>query len=210
MMENNNTTDILELEDMRKQMQALRTQLETQIKVNDDLMLRQLKKRANSFVNLTVGLAIFELILIYPTYFYYKLYDISTLCFIAMVACILVDASFNLYTTFGVRAKGFAQGNLIQTLHGLIRIKRISQVYLIVEVVVCTLIFIWIFFDTVENNVYLNLSSAQKDLFVYVYLIGAAIGYSISLKLYRKYTRNLDEMIEITESQQKSQTTEKQ
>ena len=94
-MKNNENKNFLELEDMREQMQVLKATLDEKIQVNEELMLKQLKKNSHTIEANGTGVLVAAILAIYPIISYSRMFGLTKLLTITVITVMLIDGLYN-------------------------------------------------------------------------------------------------------------------
>lgn len=189
-MENNKNMEFQELEEMREQMQVLRAKLDEQVKVNDEIMMKQLKKNAHSINTSGIWAIIGTIVVILLLMSRVRGYGISDACLWVTMIFALLEGGYYFYITHIVKEKDISQGNLTETFRHLVRIKKISRIGIIVDIASSFIIISWLLYEVFSDMF------DSVNFFITI-IIGLIIGYGIVIWDFKKLSVHIDEMIEM-------------
>jgi len=190
--------ETLEMEEMRQQMMTLRQQLEKQVQVNDELVMKQLKKNVNSFKTKGLWMSIALIVATIPLYIFSWFYGISPACIWSLIAYFVLSACFNFYVTQFVKDDNLLKDNLSETLNKFVKIKRITRIVNVFDYILCFITVGWLFYEIMyvgQGGKYIP--EEFKPWVVLQFLVLFAIGVWITMRYNLKQDKRLGEMIEM-------------
>lgn len=190
-----NKIESLELEEMRQQMNVLKAQLEEQVRVNDELVVKQLKKNTRSFNNIGTWTLIVGIVGIYPSYVYCNMYGVSMACFLTMVVGLIADGCYSYYVSHIVREKDFQECSFTKIVSKLIRTKKLMKTVEPIEYTSLLIFAAWLFYETVFGNRFSHFSSFIQTKVVIGFTLGLALGLFIVVKEMKRRYQQIDGMI---------------
>lgn len=195
-MESNEDKNLLELEDMREQMQMLKATLDEQIQVNEQLMLQQLKKNSNIIKTNGTGVLVAAFLAIYPIIIYSRMYGLTKLLTITGIAVMLIDGLYSYWVTHMVRDEDLSNGHVGDVLTAMLKVKRITRIGVSAEIVIDIVMILWICYETILGPKFPLFSHATQTRVVIGLIVGILLGVVLAAWMYRKQTRAIDEMTE--------------
>ncbi|MDD6902032.1 MAG: hypothetical protein PUE25_09455, partial [bacterium] len=147
-MENNKPLIDNELEQMRSQMAELKQMLDSQIRVNDQLLKKNIidkSDKINRFGLTMLFLGIAAAILV--PLMMYAIYHFSPACCIVTALLIAFDASFDYYNAHRVKSIDIANINFTEALTTLVSMKKLMRTSFAVGMVVLMPLMVWWAFE---------------------------------------------------------------
>lgn len=190
-----NKIESLELEEMRQQMATLRQQLEEQVLVNDELVVKQLKKNTRSFNNLGTLTLIVGIVGIYPAYVYCHMYGVSMVCFLTMVVGLIADGCYSYYVSHIVQERDYQKCSFSEIVSKLLRMKKLMKKGEPIEYSSLLIFAAWLFYETVFGPKFAYFSTFTQTKVIIGFTLGLALGVYFVVKEMRKRYRQIDEMI---------------
>lgn len=201
-MEENNT--MMELEQMREQMQVLRNKLDTQEIVNDKLVKNSVKSKM-SWIKKFVY---FELLSIpFIALIGYGLKEVFNLswfiCASIVVLCAIDAVLDHRINVASLDLEKVEKHNLSDTLQKLIVMKQMRAKAFFIMMVLSIPLFMWV---SIEMWQYVSTITFRDDLYTHIVhagayggfvggIIGFLVGIYISIRIYRKMQATNDEII---------------
>ena len=201
-MEENNT--MMELEQMREQMQVLRNKLDTQEIVNDKLVKNSVKSKMSWIKKLVY----FEFLLIPFTalmgYVLKEMFNLSWFCYASILVLCVIDVVCDYrINVASLDLEKVEKHNLSDTLQKLVAMKKMRAKSFFIMMLLSIPLFIWASIEMWQNistitfldDVPANIVRAEA----YAGLVGGIIGYFvgiyISISIYRNMQATNDEII---------------
>ena len=203
-MEENNT--MMELEQMREQMQVLRNKLDTQEIVNDKLVKNSIKSKMSwikKFVYFELLLVPFTALMMYVLK---EIFNLSWFTYAFIVVLCAIDAVCDYrINVAALDLEKVEKHNLSDTLQKLIAMKQMRAKAFFIMMLLSIPLFIWVsiemwqsistrtitFIDNVPTNiVYIGACAGLVGG-----IIGFFVGIYISIRIYRKMQTTNDELI---------------
>lgn len=201
-MEENNT--MMELEQMREQMQVLRNKLETQEIVNDKLVKNSIKSKMSWMKKLIY----FEFLTIpfvaLMGYGLKEVFNLSWFCYAFIVVFCVIDAVCDYrINVASLDLEKVEKHNLSDTLQKLVAMKQMRAKAFFIMMLLSIPLFVW---ASIEMWQYISTITFRDDLptnIVYAAnygglvggIIGFFVGIYISIHIYRKMQTTNDELI---------------
>ena len=201
-MEENNT--MMELEQMREQMQVLRNKLETQEIVNDKLVKNSIKSKMSWIKKLVY----FELLSIpfiaLMGYGLKEMFNLSWFCSASLVVLCAIDAVCDYrINVASLDLEKVEKHNLSDTLQKLIAMKQMRAKAFFIIMLLSIPLFMWV---SIEMWQYVSTITFRDDLYTHIVhtgayagfvggIIGFFVGIYISIRIYRKMQTTNDELI---------------
>lgn len=190
-----NKIESLELEEMRQQMNVLKAQLEEQVLVNDELVIKQLKKKTRSFNNFGTLTLIVGIVGIYPAYVYCHMYGVSMACFLTMVISLIVDGCYSYYVSHIVQEKDYHESSFSAIAKKLVHMKKLMKKAEPIEYSSLLIFSAWLFYETISGPTFAYFSTFTQTKVIIGFTLGLALGVYFVFKELRKRHRQIDEMI---------------
>ena len=201
-MEENNT--MMELEQMREQMQVLRNKLDTQEIVNEKLVKNSVKSKM-SWIKKFVY---FELLLVPFTalmaYVLKEMFNLSwfTYAFIVVLSAIDAVCDYRINVA-ALDLEKVEKHNLSDTLQKLVAMKKMRAKAFFIMMLLSIPLFMWV---SIEMWQYISTITLKDDLHTHIVyagayggfvggIIGFIVGIYISIRIYRKMQTTNDEII---------------
>lgn len=203
-MEENNT--MMELEQMREQMQVLRNKLDTQEIVNDKLVKNSIKSKM-SWIKKFVY---FELLLVpFTALIWYGLkevFNLSWFCYASILVLCVIDAVCDYrINVASLDLEKVEKHNLSDTLQKLVAMKQMRAKSFFIMMLLSIPLFIWASIEMWQNistgtitfidDVPANIVCAGAYAGLVGGIIGFFVGIYISIRIYRKMQATNDEII---------------
>ena len=201
-MEENNT--MMELEQMREQMQVLRNKLETQEIVNDKLVKNSIKSKMSWMKKLIY----FEFLMIpfiaLMGYGLKEVFNLSWFCYAFIVVHCVIDAVCDYrINVASLDLEKVEKHNLSDTLQKLIAMKQMRAKAFFIMMSLSIPLFMWV---SIEMWQYISTITLKDDLHTHIVyagayggfvggIIGFFVGIYISIRIYRKMQTTNDELI---------------
>ena len=201
-MEENNT--MMELEQMREQMQVLRNKLETQEIVNDKLVKNSIKSKMSWMKKFIY----FEFLMIpfiaLMGYGLKEVFNLSWFCYASIVVLCAIDAVCDYrINVASLDLEKVEKHNLSDTLQKLVAMKKMRAKAFFIMMLLSIPLFVW---ASIEMWQYISTITFRDDLptnMVYAGaygglvggIIGFFVGIYISIRIYRKMQTTNDELI---------------
>lgn len=199
-MENNNINS-LELEEMRQQMTALKSQLDEQLQLNETTLQKNIMSKAKSVNSMGSRMLLVGVLtaIFVPAIFYY-MYDFSILCCTVTSLVVIADASLDYWSAHRIKPSDISGKNFSETTATLISMKKSNQWQLVIGIIVMIPLMIWWsvemldtkFFDFTTTPEAVNMA---KYSIIGCGVIGSIIGLFIAMRIYYKQKRNIDDLI---------------
>ncbi len=201
-MEENNT--MMELEQMREQMQVLRNKLDTQEIVNDKLVKNSVKSKMSwikKFVYFELLLVPFTALMMYGLK---EVFNISWFCYAFIVVLCAIDAVLDYrINVASLDLEKVEKHNLSDTLQKLIVMKQMRAKAFFIMMLLSIPLFMWV---SIEMWQYISTITLKDDLHTHIVhagayggfvggIIGFIVGIYISFRIYRKMQATNDEII---------------
>ena len=201
-MEENNT--MMELEQMREQMQVLRNKLDKQEIVNDKLVKNSIKSKMSWIKKLVY----FEFLLLpFIALIWYGLkevFNLSWFCYASIVVLCVIDVVLDYrINVASLDLEKVEKHNLSDTLQKLIAMKQMRAKAFFIMMLLSIPLFIWV---SIEMWQYVSTITLKDDLYTHIVhagayggfvggIIGFFVGIYISIRIYRKMQTTNDELI---------------
>ena len=201
-MEENNT--MMELEQMREQMQVLRNKLDTQEIVNEKLVKNSVKSKMSWIKKLVY----FEFLLLpfiaLMGYGLKEMFNLSWFCYASIVVLCAIDAVLDYrINVASLDLEKVEKHNLSDTLQKLIAMKQMRAKEFFIMMVLSIPLFMW---ASIEMWQYISTITLKDDLHTHIVhagaygglvggIIGFFVGIYISIRIYRKMQATNDEII---------------
>ena len=201
-MEENNT--MMELEQMREQMQVLRNKLDTQEIVNDKLVKNSVKSKMSWIKKLVY----FEFLLLpfiaLMGYGLKEVFNLSWFCYAFIVVHCAIDTVCDYrINVASLDLEKVEKHNLSDTLQKLIAMKQMRAKAFFIMMLLSIPLFIWV---SIEMWQYVSTITLKDDLYTHIVhagayggfvggIIGFFVGIYISIRIYRKMQTTNDELI---------------
>lgn len=191
-----NKIESLELEEMRQQMTALREQLDEQVKVNDELVIKQLKGNIRSFNKFGTLTLLLGIIGVYPAYVYSQMYGVSMACFLTTVVGFIADGCYSYYVSHMVQEKDYQECSFSEIVSKLIRTKKLMKKAEPIEYPLLLAFVAWLFYETVFGPRFAYFPAHTQTKIIIGFIVGFALGLYFITKEIKKRQRQIDEMIQ--------------
>ena len=203
-MEENNT--MMELEQMREQMQVLRNKLDTQEIVNDKLVKNSVKSQM-SWIKKFVY---FELLLVPFTalmaYVLKEMFNLSWFCYASILVLCVIDVVCDYrINVASLDLEKVEKHNLSDTLQKLVAMKKMRAKAFFIMMLLSIPLFMWASIEMWQNistgtitfidDVPANIVCAGAYAGLVGGIIGFFVGIYISIRIYRKMQATNDEII---------------
>lgn len=199
-MENNKPLINDELEQMRSQMAELKQMLDSQIRVNDQLLKKNIidkSDKINRFglTMLFLGMAASILVPLMM----YAIYHFSPACCIVTALLIACDASFNYYNAHRVKSIDIANINFTEALTTLVSMKKLMRTSFAVGMVALMPLMVWWAFEIYASPFFdmfdANTAGIARIAILVCLGFGVVVGIVVAVLLYNKQTRNITQLI---------------
>ena len=201
-MEENNT--MMELEQMREQMQVLRNKLDKQEIVNDKLVKNSIKSKM-SWIKKLVYFEFLLLPFIAPMgYGLKEMFNLSWFCYAFIVVLCAIDAVLDYrINVASLDLEKVEKHNLSDTLQKLVAMKQMRAKAFFIMMLLSIPLFMWV---SIEMWQYISTITLKDDLHTHIVyagayggfvggIIGFIVGIYISIRIYRKMQTTNDEII---------------
>jgi len=199
-MEENNT--MMELEQMREQMQVLRNKLDTQEIVNDKLVKNSIKSKMSwikKFIYFEFLMIPFAALMMY-------FFNLSWFCYASIVVLCVIDAVWDYrINVAALDLEKVEKHNLSDTLQKLIAMKQMRAKSFFIMMLLSIPLFIWASIEMWQNirtgtitfidNVPTNIVYTASYAGLVGGIIGFFVGIYITIRIYRKMQTTNDELI---------------
>ena len=199
-MENNKPLIDNELEQMRSQMAELKQMLDSQIRVNDQLLKKNIidkSDKINRFGLTMLFLGIAAAILV--PLMMYAIYHFSPACCIVTALLIAFAASFDYYTAHRVKSIDIANINFTEALTTLVSMKKLMRTSFAVGMVVLMPLMVWWAFEIYASPFFdmfdANTAGIARIAILVCLGFGVVVGIVVAVLLYNKQTRNITQLI---------------
>ena len=199
-MENNKPLIDNELEQMRSQMVELKQMLDSQIRVNDQLLKKNIidkSDKINRFGLTMLFLGIAAAILV--PLMMYAIYHVSPACCIVTALLIACDASFDYYNAHRVKSIDIANINFTEALTTLVSMKKLMRTSFAVGMVVLMPLMVWWAFEIYASPFFdmfdANTAGIARIAILVCLGFGVVVGIVVAVLLYNKQTRNITQLI---------------
>lgn len=206
-MENNKPLIDNELEQMRSQMAELKQMLDSQIRVNDQLLKKNIidkSDKINRFGLTMLILGIAAAILV--PLMMYAIYHFSPACCIVTALLIAFDASFDYYNAHRVKSIDIANINFTEALTTLVSMKKLMRTSFAVGMVVLMPLMVWWAFEIYASPFFdmfdANTAGIARIAILVCLGFGVVVGIVVAVLLYNKQTRNITQLINTLEENQ--------
>ena len=201
-MEENNT--MMELEQMREQMQVLRNKLDTQEIVNEKLVKNSVKSKMSwikKFVYFELLLVPFTALMMYVLK---EIFNLSWFTYAFIVVLCAIDAVCDYrINVASLDLEKVEKHNLSDTLQKLVAMKKMRAKAFFIMMVLSIPLFMWV---SIEMWQYVSTITFRDDLYTHIVhagayggfvggIIGFLVGIYISIRIYRKMQTTNDELI---------------
>ena len=206
-MENNKPLIDNELEQMRSQMAELKQMLDSQIRVNDQLLKKNIidkSDKINRFglTMLFLGIAAAILVPLIMS----AIYHFSRACCIVTALLIACDASFDYYNAHRVKSIDIANINFTEALTTLVSMKKLMRTSFAVGMVVLMPLMVWWAFEIYASPFFdmfdANTAGIARIAILVCLGFGVVVGIVVAVLLYNKQTRNITQLINTLEENQ--------
>ena len=201
-MEENNT--MMELEQMREQMQVLRNKLDTQEIVNEKLVKNSVKSKMSWIKKLVY----FEFLLLpfiaLMGYGLKEVFNLSWFCYAFIVVLCAIDTVCDYrINVASLDLEKVEKHNLSDTLQKLVAMKQMRAKAFFIMMLLSIPLFMWV---SIEMWQYISTITLKDDLHTHIVyagayggfvggIIGFIVGIYISIRIYRKMQTTNDELI---------------
>jgi len=192
-----NKIESLELEEMRQQMLELRKQLDEQVKVNEEFITEKMHTNISSFKTKDKWMLILSILGIYPLWVYCKMYDVSIFFLWAYIIYVIAEVLFFFHVMNIIKEDDFQNSNVSGMLTKLIRIKKLNRISSVIEIVIVSLMVVWVFYDTVFGAPFGYFSHFDQTKVVIGFIVCAVFGYYWSFCEMKKRNKKIREMIDM-------------
>lgn len=203
-MEENNT--MMELEQMREQMQVLRNKLETQEIVNDKFVKNSIKSKMSwmkKFIYFEFLMIPFGALMMYVLK---EVFNLSWFCYAFIVVLCVIDAVWDYrINVAALDLEKVEKHNLSDTLQKLIAMKQMRAKSFFIMMLLSILLFMWASIEMWQNistgtitfidNVPTNIVYIEAYAGLFGGIIGFFVGIYITIRIYRKMQTTNDELI---------------
>lgn len=201
-MEENNT--MMELEQMREQMQVLRNKLDTQEIVNEKLVKNSVKSKMSwikKFVYFELLLVPFTALMMYVLK---EIFNLSWFTYAFIVVLCAIDAVCDhRINVAALDLEKVEKHNLSDTLQKLVAMKKMRAKAFFIMMLLSIPLFMWV---SIEMWQYISTITLKDDLHTHIVyagayggfvggIIGFIVGIYISIRIYRKMQTTNDEII---------------
>ena len=201
-MEENNT--MMELEQMREQMQVLRNKLDTQEIVNEKLVKNSVKSKMSwikKFVYFELLLVPFTALMMYVLK---EIFNLSWFTYAFIVVLCAIDAVCDYrINVAALDLEKVEKHNLSDTLQKLVAMKQMRAKAFFIMMLLSIPLFMWV---SIEMWQYVSTITFRDDLYTHIVhagayggfvggIIGFLVGIYISIRIYRKMQTTNDELI---------------
>ena len=184
-----NDMNIIELDEMKRQLSELKAKLDKETIVNDQLMRRAMKTKVSTINRDAFILIIVALIGIpYCTWVFYALLHISWWFIITTTVFFLVAAFYTYYSRKDIKANDLMEGDLLEVRQKMVRMNKMNANWLKFSLPFLFVWFAWFIFETIGN------SNEAKEILTGA-VVGLIIGLTIGILQYRKTQRIANEVI---------------
>ena len=195
-MEENNT--MMELEQMREQMQVLRNKLDTQEIVNDKLVKNSVKSKMSWIKKLVY----FEFLLVPFTalmaYVLKEIFNLSWFCYASILVLCVIDVVCDYrINVASLDLEKVEKHNLSDTLQKLVAMKKMRAKSFFIMMLLSIPLFMW-----ASIEMWQNISTSTNTFNTNILyggwvggIIGFFVGIYISIRIYRKMQATNDEII---------------
>lgn len=190
-----NKIESLELEEMRQQMNVLKSQLEEQVQVNDELVIKQMRTSIGSFNRKGVWTLIVAIVGAYPLYIYCHRWGVSMFCYSIILIAIFMDALVSYYLTHMVRESDLQKSCFSELIDKLIRMRKGIRILTIADYILLVGILVLLFCQTFFNSSFTDYSPFDQTKIPVIFIVGAICGIYFGGKEMKKRIRQIDEMI---------------
>ena len=203
-MEENNT--MMELEQMREQMQVLRNKLDTQEIVNDKLVKNSIKSKMSwikKFIYFEFLMIPFAALMMYVLK---EIFNLSWFCYAFIVVLCAIDAVCDYrINVASLDLEKVEKHNLSDTLQKLIAMKQMRAKSFFIMMLLSIPLFMWASIEMWQNistgtitfidNVPTNIVYIEAYAGLVGGIIGFFVGIYITIRIYRKMQTTNDELI---------------
>lgn len=203
-MEENNT--MMELEQMREQMQVLRNKLDTQEIVNEKLVKNSVKSKMSwmkKFIYFEFLMIPFGALMMYVLK---EVFNLSWFCYAFIVVLCVIDAVWDYrINVASLDLEKVEKHNLSDTLQKLVAMKQMRAKSFFIMMLLSILLFMWASIEMWQNistgtitfidNVPANIVYIEAYAGLVGGIIGFFVGIYISFRIYRKMQATNDEII---------------
>ena len=188
----NNTNDSKELQEMKAQLELLTKKLERETIVNERLIRRSMKEKANT---LSINIVIESLVcIIMIPFFIWILPQISphSMYFCAFsVAFMMLALCYNYYMYHEFHTKDFSEANLIEARKATLKFKRLTRRWTYCIGIPFLMVFIpWFVYENAQAY-----KGEMLELVLIFAAIGLLIGGVIGIYQFNKTLRTTDEIL---------------
>lgn len=191
----NNMKD-MEMEELRQQMMTLKQQLEEQVHVNDELVMKRLKRNILDLKSIWLIMTIAGIIgaaYIIPKLLYFGL---SLTCVLAIIACLIGEICCEFYVTHYVRENDL-RDSFSETLKKIRKIKEMDRKFTIVDYIIGIGLLAWAISDILSGQIFQDLSARYKATVIILMCITILLGLLISIKVNNHQKQKMNEMIDM-------------
>lgn len=182
--------DILnqDLEEMRAQLALLNKKLENETIINEKLMKGVMQDKVNSINRDIVWEALGGLVGIPCYLLIWYVWNLSAAFLLVTILYFLLSVVFTYYTRRGISTEAVINGNLIELSAKLVKMKRMSALWLRYSIPFLIIWFVWIGYELSGTDGMQILLSGG--------IIGGAIGGWVGYKQYKKTQKNAQDIID--------------
>lgn len=191
----NNMKD-MEMEELRQQMMTLKQQLEEQVQINDELVMKRLKRNILDLKSIWLIMTIAGAI--GGAYIIPKLLHIglSLACVLAVIVCLIGEICCEFYITHHVRENDL-KDSFSETLKKIRKIKELDRKITIVDYIIGIGLLVWAIFDILSGQVFQDLSTRYRATVIILICISILLGLLMSIKLYKYQQQKMNDMIDM-------------
>ena len=203
-MENNKPLIDNELEQMRSQMAELKQMLDSQIRVNDQLLKKNIIDKSDKInrFGLTMLILGMAAAILVPLIMY-AIYHFSPACCIVTALLIACDASFDYYNAHRVKSIDIANINFTEALTTLVSMKKLMRTSFAVGMVALMPLMVWWAFEIYASPFFdmfdANIAGIARIAILVSLGFGVVVGIVVAVLLYNKQTRNITQLINTLE-----------
>lgn len=190
-----NKIESLELEEMRLQMAALKEQLEEQVQVNDELIVKQMKSNVHSLNAKGLLTLVVAVVCAYPMYIYCTRWGVPVTCFWTIIIGVLLDGCITYYVTNKVKENDLQTCRFSDIISKLLAMKKGMRMLAISEFFFLFIILIWLSYATFTSPSFANYSAFDQTKVPFIFTTGAICGLYFGGKEMKKRIRQIDEMM---------------
>lgn len=189
-----NKIESLELEEMRQQMQTLRKQLDEQLQVNDELVVKQFKSKVRSINNRGTFFMILSIVAALLVPVVRMEYSLSWAFSICTIISVLRSGIFGYFVTHMIKEEDMQFNTLSSLAEKVIRAKRNNRISDIWDIVDGSIVCVWLLVEILKGSFFASLSQTNQVIMCLGFVFALVVGWGFSTALIRSGNRNFMEL----------------